>query len=111
MTRPPIDKGPKVLCPHCHSKTAIRGSRETGPLIRDIYYRCRNEMSCGHTFVCQLVVSHTIVPSARPNPAIVLPMYVPPQAKPKPANDDTVPPTPANDEDAEEAAGIVAAPS
>ena len=110
MTTIPIDKGPNVLCPHCQSKTTIRGSREIAPLMRDIYYRCRDDLGCGHTFVAQLVVTHTIVASERPNPSVVLPFYVAPQARPRPANDDNKPP--ANDDDASPAAEEIAvAPS
>lgn len=110
MTTIPIEKGPNVSCPHCKGKATIRGSREIAPLMRDIYYRCRDDLSCGHVFVAQLVISHTITPSARPNPSIVLPSYVVPQAKPKPANENA--PIPANDQDGDPAAEEIAvAPS
>ena len=54
-----------ILCPHCDSKCRIRGSRRLTPLARETRVQCLN-VECGHTFVGQFVITHTISPSACP---------------------------------------------
>jgi DNA-directed RNA polymerase subunit RPC12/RpoP len=106
-----LNKGPVVKCPHCGSGTEIRSSREIDTLSRDVYYMCR-DLDCGHQFVGQLTIKHSIVPSATPRAGVALPVYaqVPATASrpaPLPANDDTVPTpigVPANDDSDDTAA-------
>lgn len=61
------------LCPHCKTPASIRGSREITPLVRRASYECRNP-ACGHSFVVHVAVTRTLSPSAKPNPAIYLPI-------------------------------------
>jgi hypothetical protein len=72
--------------------------------MRDLYYRCIND-DCGHFFVAQLVIKHSIAPSRIPNPRVVLAVIATPATLPLPANDDvpalpgrSSPPQPANDD-------------
>jgi len=93
-----LNKGPTTKCPHCGSGTEIRTSREIDTLIRDVYFMCR-DVDCGHQFVAQLTIKHSIVASNRPRAGLNLPMYEA-NTPPKPANDDAVriaPGLPAND--------------
>jgi len=41
--------------------------------MREIVFVC-NDYMCGHTFVAQLEAVRTLSPSAKPNPAIDLPL-------------------------------------
>jgi hypothetical protein len=95
-----LNKGPTTKCPHCGGGTEIRTSREIDTLIRDVYFMCRDH-DCGHQFVAQLTIKHSIVASNRPRVGLNLPMFEP-NTPPKPANDDAVlvtPGVPANDVD------------
>lgn len=99
-----LNRGAQMKCPHCGSNTTIRTSREIDTLSRDVYYDCRNAIDCGHQFVGQLTIKHSIVASQTPRAGLVLAVR-PPVSPPKPANDDTVPAkrgVPANDTDASE---------
>lgn len=95
---------PAVTCPHCGGRTTIRTSSPVSPLTREVRYRCEND-ECGHVFAADLSIIRTLVPSARPNPAIKLPLANQNLvgARKRPANDDER--TPAND-DAPEAARV-----
>lgn len=79
-----------IACPHCQGNCGISSSRGQTPLIRDIYYGCKN-IECGHTFKAQLEIVQTISPSSNPDPRLRIPMAPPPVFKNrplKPANDD-----------------------
>jgi len=67
--------GPRlsINCPHCGDKARVRTSRGETPLVREASLQCQN-LECGHTFVAKLEITHTIAPSHRPNPEIVLPV-------------------------------------
>ena len=89
-----------MICPHCESRAEIRSSREIAPLMRDLYYRCIND-DCGHYFVAQLAIKHSIVASRIANPAVRLKVIETPSTLPLPANDDVpiaTPAAPANDD-------------
>lgn len=67
-------------CPHCDSLATMRTTRAVTPLFRELRFQCTNvegDDACGHTFVASLVIERTIVPSARPNPRIKLPIAPP----------------------------------
>lgn len=69
-------------CPHCGSVAKMRTTRAVTPLFRELRFQCTNvegDEACGHTFVASLEITRTIVPSARPNPRIKLPI-APPRA-------------------------------
>ena len=84
-----------MQCPHCGQRAIIRRSEQIDPLVREADYRCDND-ACGHTFVVQMSIIRTIVPSACPSATVHLPRANPNLGpKRKPANDDTR--IPAND--------------
>lgn len=67
-------------CPHCGSLAKMRTTRAVTPLFRELRFQCTNvdgDDACGHTFVAALTIERTIVPSARPNPRITLPIAPP----------------------------------
>ena len=67
-------------CPHCGSLAKMRTTRAVTPLFRELRFQCTNvdgDEACGHTFVAALTIERTIVPSARPNPRIKLPIAPP----------------------------------
>ena len=68
-------------CPHCKSKATCRTSRTVSSTMRELYMQCHN-IDCGHTWKSLLAVSHSIVASQCPNPAVFL--HVRPRAKPAP---------------------------
>lgn len=89
----------RLRCPHCDGLAKLRTSRDITPLYRELRFQCSNvedlddQGACGHTFVASLVIERTIVPSARPNPRIKLPIAAPrvrrfDSGAPAPANDD-----------------------
>lgn len=90
--RPPL-----VSCPHCGTRAIIRSSGQISLLVREADYQCDN-VACGHTFVAQIAIVRTIVPSACPRAGVFLPRGNPNLGpkRPKPANDDTR--SPANDD-------------
>lgn len=63
----------ETKCPHCGGPAKLRSSNAITPLYRVLYFQCR-DMSCGHTYRAELAILETLVPSARPNPAIKLPI-------------------------------------
>jgi hypothetical protein len=89
-------KGATIACPHCSSRAIVRGSESETLLSRELRFRCDNEL-CGHTFVAQLVIIRTLVPSAMPNAAVHLPISPPGfrRVGPQHGNDDHK--APAND--------------
>jgi hypothetical protein len=90
---------PAINCPHCGGRAIVRHSIPETNLSRELRFRCDDD-SCGHTFVAQLVIIRTLVPSARPNPEVHLPLCNPrlQHFKNPPANDDHR--EPANDAEA-----------
>ncbi|WP_427846569.1 ogr/Delta-like zinc finger family protein [Brevundimonas pishanensis] len=84
-SRPPHSSGGTIrqICPHCEHVATARTTRTITPLFREMRFQCTNvdgDDPCGHTFVASLVIDRTIVPSARPNPDINLPI-APPRKK------------------------------
>jgi len=100
-----LHRDPAMRCPHCEGAASIRNSTALTPLVRRIRYRCEND-ECGHIFIAHLEAIRTVVPSARPNPDVALPVFGRAGlTTPTPANDHA--PVPAND-DGDDAA--IAAP-
>ncbi|WP_299307830.1 ogr/Delta-like zinc finger family protein [uncultured Croceicoccus sp.] len=60
-----------IACPHCSSRATVRTSRAVTPLYRQLNIACRNA-ECGHTFAADMTITHTISPSAIPDPEIHL---------------------------------------
>lgn len=90
-------RGVRVHCPHCLALAKTRGSEALTPLCREFRYQCTNvdgDEPCGHTFVAVMEIRRTIVPSARPNPRVNLPIS-PPRAARTPKD---VPNVAANDD-------------
>lgn len=89
------------LCPHCGEPARIRSSRTVTPLYRQLNLQCSN-VDCGHTYAAALEILYSIVPSAHPNPDIVL-RRAPQRSAPIAANDGArvpeVTPRPSNDDD------------
>ena len=83
-----------IDCPHCGAPASVRTSRPLTKLVRQIYLAC-SQLSCGHTFAAQLEITHSISPSACPDPDIHLRQNTPRF----PANDGDLlrPPETAND--------------
>lgn len=51
----------------------VRNSVDMSPLLKELYFVCRNFTECGHVFVARLEACRTVSPSAIPNPEICLP--------------------------------------
>ncbi len=81
-----INHVPHVTCPACGGRAFARSPGKTSPLIREVYYSCRNPDACGHRFVVEMVAVRTVVPSRFPKPLHTLPLT---QWRAKPANDDS----------------------
>ena len=78
---------PGIACPHCGEQAVARSSEAVTELCRTLRYRCKND-DCGHDFVAQLAIIHTVRPSLRPNPLVRLPLS--PSARPKAAANDVI---------------------
>jgi hypothetical protein len=65
---------PAISCPECAGGARIRQSRALSELVRELRYACV-DVDCGHTFRAELVITHTISPSARPSPRLRLPIW------------------------------------
>ena len=88
-----------IACPHCRCAAQVRTSRAITRMYRQLHLACTN-IDCGHTFAAELTVTHTISPSAMPDPAVHLRNAPPrrradndnharlPAPSPRPANDD-----------------------
>lgn len=63
----------KLSCPHCQHSARVRNSMPMSPLLRVAYVQCTN-VACGATFRAHMEFTHTLSPSACPNPAIDLPL-------------------------------------
>lgn len=62
-----------IRCPHCKSRAHVRTSAEITPLLREALCQCSDPV-CGHTFVAHIEAIRTLSPSAKPDPAIYLPL-------------------------------------
>lgn len=60
-----------IKCPHCRKAARVRTSREVTPTYRQLHIQCGNA-DCGHTFGAELTITHTISPSACPDPDLHL---------------------------------------
>ena len=58
-----IMRSPKIICPECESNSVIKKTVRKHPQLSDIYCACNN-VECGHTFVVNMTLSHTLSPSA-----------------------------------------------
>ncbi len=67
--------GPAMLfrCPHCQTKARPRLRTYEGATLHSFTYQCEN-IACGHVFHVRAEAVRTVRPSARPNPAVVLPL-------------------------------------
>ena len=75
---------PQIKCPHCKSTNLkIRTSEQRHPLLKEIWLTCPN-LFCGFTCRGHIEITHTISPSASPDPEIYIPTLLQLQA----ANDD-----------------------
>lgn len=63
----------RLPCPHCQCPSVIRTSDQMSRLTRQYMFCCVNA-ECGHTFVGMLEISHTLSPSATPDPSVNLPL-------------------------------------
>uniref|UniRef100_UPI0025B694B2 ogr/Delta-like zinc finger family protein n=1 Tax=Aeromonas caviae TaxID=648 RepID=UPI0025B694B2 len=58
-------------CPHCGSYSTVRTSQRMSDLTVQARYRCSNDF-CGYVFQVMSTVTGYYVPSALPNPAILV---------------------------------------
>lgn len=63
----------EMPCPHCRSASFRRSSRMITPMLREVFYACRN-VACGHTWKASLIFEHSLSPSAVPDPTLNLPV-------------------------------------
>jgi hypothetical protein len=63
----------KMRCPHCKHWAIARTTRDVTRTSRTGTFMCTNA-ECGHTFVCTTEVTHTLSPSATPDPAVLIPL-------------------------------------
>lgn len=84
----------RMKCPYCDALAKVRGSEQVSPTYRSLRFQCVNVESdepCGASFIASLVIERVLVPTARPNPRVQLPMAVlrrrMPSGAPVPAND------------------------
>lgn len=64
---------PHFPCPHCGARTFIRNSERLSRTLREVTYQCK-DVECGHTFVANVEAVRTLSPSAKPDPAVMLPI-------------------------------------
>jgi len=62
-----------IRCPHCQTRSIAISSREMSKTLREVTYRCTNEL-CGHTYVANLEVVRTLTVSSIPAPDVHLPL-------------------------------------
>ncbi|WP_459614375.1 Ogr/Delta-like zinc finger protein [Bordetella sp. 2513F-2] len=60
-------------CPHCDDWATVRSSERLSPLVRVVYFQCRN-LYCGHTWKAHVEAIATISPSAIPRSGVSLPI-------------------------------------
>ncbi len=53
----------RIRCNRCEKLAVIQSSSQELDLVKKLYCTCTNPQ-CGHTFVMDLVFSHTLSPSA-----------------------------------------------
>ena len=64
---------PQMLCPHCQAANLkIRSSEPKHPFLKVIWLQCPNHF-CGFTCGGNIEITHTVSPSAMPNPDVQLP--------------------------------------
>lgn len=68
----PGSTAPSMYCPHCKSRSAVRSSNTLSPLLKELYYQCKNHL-CGFTWVAQLEATRALNEPITPNPEIRLP--------------------------------------
>ncbi|WP_092006205.1 ogr/Delta-like zinc finger family protein [Paraburkholderia lycopersici] len=62
-----------LRCPHCNGRATARTSRELSRTMREIVFMCEDP-ECAHSYVAQLEAVRTLSPSAKPDPAVLLPI-------------------------------------
>lgn len=66
---------PQIMCPHCKkTNLKIRSSEQRHPLLKDIWLACPNFL-CGFTCRGHIEITHSISPSATPDPSIFIPTF------------------------------------
>jgi hypothetical protein len=53
----------RIRCNRCEKLAVIQSSSQESDSVKKLYCTCSNP-ECGHTFVMELVFSHTLSPSA-----------------------------------------------
>lgn len=72
LTKPRAN-GIRMHCPHCHTSSLVRSSRQMSATLRELEFQCHN-VYCGHTWVATLEAVRTLSPSSIPNPEVHLPL-------------------------------------
>lgn len=62
-----------ICCPICRTRAVSRTSRELSLTLREITFRCDNDL-CGHVYVANLEVVRSVVQSALSNPEVNIPL-------------------------------------
>lgn len=62
-----------MSCPYCDTWSTIRSSEKLSPLVRAVYFQCRN-LHCGLTWKAHLEAVAIISPSSFERPDIKMPM-------------------------------------
>lgn len=63
---------PRLNCPHCGEFARVRTSQQLTPVYRESLLECQNP-ECNWRGKLSQEVTHTLSPSARPNPEVRLP--------------------------------------
>lgn len=85
---------PGVDCPSCGQRAFARQTGKRSLLYSEVYYVCRDTMSCGHHFVVGISVLRTVRPSSHLEPLERLPLTTwRAAANDRAANDDDGPPS------------------
>ncbi|MFA0038259.1 ogr/Delta-like zinc finger family protein [Vibrio sp. 10N.261.52.A1] len=63
----------RVICQECGEKARIQKSTRISASYSDLYCSC-SDPECGHTFVMNLSLSHTLSPSAKTTSQLVFEM-------------------------------------
>lgn len=73
LTMPGEPSVGEMPCPHCRAGSFRRSSRMITPMLREVFYACRN-IACGHTWKASLIFEYSLSPSAIPDPGLNLPL-------------------------------------
>lgn len=65
-------KGLHAMCPHCESRGTLGGSRQITRTYKQFYVHCSN-FECGFSWLAEVHVVHSVVPSAMPHPEVHIP--------------------------------------